>query len=224
MAIAYDATGVGYAGLISAGVAKTFSHTAASGADVFFALSTFRRDTISAVTYGGNAMTLVGSYDHNNSTASSAGQTFLYRRSGGGTGSSANVSFTCAQAQWAVANSISYTGVGSVGTPAYASGSGTAISTGSVSCTTGQFILAVLGVGSISNIVNPTINSPSGGNARYNSGTGAGNYDAVLCIRDATATATFAGTGSSSFLWSTVSVVLSEAAASVPTNRFFAMF
>lgn len=216
MTVTYDSIGAAFAGVTTAGVAKTFTHTAAAGADVFFALTTYRQDTVSSVTFAGNAMTLVGSYNHNNNNGSTVGTSFLYRLAGGGTGSSATASFTCALAQWAVANTISYTGVGSVGTPQYAYGSTTAISTGSVTCGSGQVILAALGVGSQANNLNPLINSPSGGTVRYNVGAGSSGYDAALCIQDATSTATFAGTGNFSFLWSTITVALLPPSAPLP--------
>lgn len=86
MAVAYDATGVGASGLNSTGSAvsgTSFNHTAASGADVFFAIqfTNSGSGSPSSVQYNGSTMTLVSSQRVNN--VSTDGATFLLSCCGG---------------------------------------------------------------------------------------------------------------------------------------------
>lgn len=206
MAVAYDATGVGASGLNSTGSAvsgTSFNHTAASGADVFFAIqfTNSGSGSPSSVQYNGSTMTLVSSQRVNN--VSTDGATFLYRAAGAGTGSVASVTYTVPATCHYVGNSVSYSGVGGVGTLSTASGSGTVLSSGSITVSTGQIALCAYGTG---NTGSAAVVAHSGGTNRSN---GAQSTFVSLLISDSTSTATFtASTSPFSNLWSSIAVVL----------------
>ena len=196
MAVAYDTTGAGYVN-VNFGSAATIAHTAASGADVFLFISADRASTMSSVTYNGNAMTSLGSISYNNNNGN--GVVYLYRAAGAGTGTSKNASFT-PQTSYLVAQTVSYTGVTSVGTATTNYGSSTSPTSGSITLTSGQMALCGLAAGQTG-----AMTSLSGGTNRYNQGEGTGGTS--LDVSDATSTATFSAT-STNVPWGTIYVVL----------------
>ncbi|HET9874294.1 MAG TPA: hypothetical protein VFQ37_00805, partial [Mycobacterium sp.] len=158
MAIAYDATSAGLASsnVSGSGAGFTLAHTAASGADVFLAVEVDYTGTPSAAQYNGTNLTLLAAPFANNG---SYGSVSLYHGPGLGTGSSENFSFTIPPTSYFVAGSVSYTGVGSVGTATTTYGSSTSASTGSISCSAGQMIVAAIGMGTYNDGASKTISS-----------------------------------------------------------------
>ena len=205
MTVAYDATGAGLTGanVTGSGVAYSFAHTAALGADIFVAIEVNYTGAPSSVQYNGAALTLLASVSPNNN--GTYGSVNLYRGAAMGTGSSANVSFTIPATTYFVAASVSYTGVGSVGAAVTAYGSGTALSSGALSCTSGQMIVCAIGAGSFGHNAN-TVASPTGGTNRsaLNQGAYVGQ-----ALSDSAASATFGASTSSSTYWASIGVVLS---------------
>lgn len=200
--VAFDANiGTPLTGL---GSSPSGTFTAASGADVFVAISTAASSShsISSITYDGNAMTLVGSLAHNSTSAN--GKTFLYRAAAAGTGTSKTVAVTFSTSVYYCINATSYTGVASIGTATTHFGNSTSPSTGSVSCVSGEMILAVIGSGGTTGTA---LTSPSGGTGRCN--VASSPAYAALVVRDSTSTATFSATLGATVIWSTVELVLS---------------
>jgi hypothetical protein len=121
MAVVYDSLGAGLSSSISGAGTRTFLDTAVAGADVFLVIALSNSATLSNVTYGGTSMVAVTPpVGWNGSTL--YGGMYVYRLAGGGTGSQVVVSFTSSTSVFFEAQVISYTGVGSVGTPVLASG------------------------------------------------------------------------------------------------------
>jgi hypothetical protein len=183
----FDAVG---AGASSTSVGISWSHTATAGAHVFVAVSTGTSSAaISSVTYGGTAMTVLGSIANNNN--STQGITYLYHLAAV-TGGAQTV--TVSNSHPMTGNSVSYTGVTSVGTPQTVFGS-TSPFTQSVTCSTGQIILQSFGQTGYA-LGNSDITAYSGGTGRYRfPGTGASQPS--LTISDATASTTFTATATS---------------------------
>lgn len=212
MSVAYDATSAGTSGVNTSGSTASgtsISITAASGADVFFALQIAAGAVAgapSSVQFNGSAMTLVDSQSADN-LGDSAG-TYLYRAAGAGTGGAKSITYSIPNNTWYVAGAVSATGVGTVGTAVKAFGVGTAVSSGSITLTTGQ--LAICAYGSGFGAAH-TMSSATGGTNRYLATTAGTAGEANLAISTATATATFGATNASSLQWSSVAVVLSAA-------------
>jgi hypothetical protein len=182
--LAFDAVGSG--GINSAAASSvTWSHTAAAGADVFaFCESPTNNSSFnpSGVTYNGTPMTLYASdylVPYNDGMQ-------LWHLAAAGTGGSASLVATWANAFYGVCNSISFTDVTSVSAPAYIENTNnSAAATQSVTLT-GTIILQSFGYGNDFGSFGPTV---SGGTAQYM------GYDPVdgdaLSINTATATTTF---------------------------------
>jgi hypothetical protein len=204
MAVAFDA--VGGADSTGSGTASTltWSHTAAAGAYAVVFIEVVNNTTVSSVTYGGTAMTKLGSVLLNNSAVQ--GILYMYGLASVASGAK-TVSVTIATASLAVANSVSYTNVTSVGTPATIFGSSASPSQ-ALTCTSGQMLVHAFGAEETA--------TASGGTTRYNVGTA---FVSELLIQDSTASATFAATLSSSSVWAGIGAVLSPPA--IPTNLFF---
>lgn len=217
MAVAFDAVGAGQNGGGAGPLSLSFAHTAASGADVFLGILVDRDITPSSVDYNGVAMTLVGSQIGDNS-ATFGGVAYLYRAVAAGTGSAANCTASIPTSFFA-ANSVSYTSVSSIGSPAYTFGQSKSPASSSVSCTTGQMIIGLVGICDDGQA--GTLGSPTGGTNRYLCGGVSADTSGSsgLAISDSTSTATFAGTvtGSGTPCWSTISLVLSPPAGTTVT-------
>lgn len=174
----------------------SWSHTAATGADIFVFCETTTSNTSfnpSGVTYNGTAMTpYAANYPTYNGEQ-------LWHLAAAGTGSSASIVATWANAFYGVCNSISFTHVTSVSAAAYVSGAPGATATQSVTLT-GAIILQGFGF-SLSGTT-PTV---AGGTAQYNGYDSGGNSG--LSINTATATTTF--TASTTDAYSGIAVQLS---------------
>lgn len=215
MALAFD-TSAGTTGLNTSGsgASETLALTAASGADVYLSIVLSFTLPPSSVQYGSTSLTLLGSQSSNNT---GTGGTYLYRGIGLGTGSSQNFTFTIPTGNWFVAAAESWLGVGSVGTAVTAFGTGTAPSSGSVTCTTGQVIVCAVGAG-FSAAPASNMSTPTGGTNRQllNASTGSASG---LALSDSTSTATFGATlGSGGNKWATVAVVLSPTSGLTPAS------
>lgn len=120
MDLGFDAVSEPFSGYQKA----TGSFAASSGADVFAVVSWDRPAAPSTVSYGGVAMTQLGSAFHNNNSA--YGGVAMYRLAAAGTGAAKALLVDGASA-WVSAYAVSYADVTSVGTPTFATGSGTAL-------------------------------------------------------------------------------------------------
>jgi hypothetical protein len=190
--VLFDAVGAGKSSGVSFVTSISWSHTATAGAYVVVAALIGGSGTTTA-TYGGTAMTLLGSIGSNNVPGN--GVTYLFGLASAPSGAqTVLVSFP---SQNAVGNSVSYKNVASVGTPATAFGASTSHSQ-AMTCTTGQVIIHAYGSFY-------TFTSPAGGTSRYSGGT---NSDEGLLIQDATASATFTATTSAAGNWGGIGVVL----------------
>jgi hypothetical protein len=196
----YSASGTAGSGT-SSGSAITSSFTAAAGADIFLAVSYDRTGSLSSVTYGGVAMTLVGS--QNNANTAADGTTALYWLAGAGTGSAKTVSFTISAITWYHSLPFSITNVNSVGAAQTVSGSGTALSQ-VMSATPYQRIVQVFGSGS-GGTGPGTLSGISGGINHY----GNANTGNILTVSTSLGAATFTAHTSSSQGWAGVAAVLS---------------
>jgi hypothetical protein len=192
--LAFDAVGSGG----SANDASTMSgtHAATSGAQMLAYVSVFGSNTVSSITYGGTAMTLLGSVDLDNN--SNDGILYLFGLSDAPSGSK-TVDVTLSAATEATFCTVSYVGVGSVGTPATTFGAGTSLSQ-SLTCWSGQVISQAFGTGS-------TLSASFGGTERF-----LDNVASLigLVIQDSPSSATFTATsGSFGDEWAGIGVVLS---------------
>lgn len=214
--IQFDAIGAGYT--TAASGAFSFTHTATAGADVFVDI-VGDRGGVTSVKYGGSsgtAMTLVGGPVTLGTYYGTA--TYTRWHLTGVAGGAQSVYITPNGGYYWAAQSVSYTGVGSVGTASTLSltttgTSGTAALSQTVSCTTGQLILQGFGANSLAA---SGFSSLSGGTNRWNN-TGGSDAYAALCISDATATTTFHASDvlvSSALYWTGIANVLTPAAPS----------
>ncbi|QAY16521.1 hypothetical protein SEA_NIMROD_28 [Mycobacterium phage Nimrod] len=101
----------------------TLSFAAAAGADVFAVVAWDRSVTgVTGITYGGVTMTFVAQVNHNNTSAN--GALAVYRLAGAGTGAEQTLSTTASGSAWYYLNGISFTNVGTAGTPVTSYGLG----------------------------------------------------------------------------------------------------
>jgi hypothetical protein len=138
---------------------------------------------------------------------------YVYRLAGGGTGSSVTVSMTFSAPVFFEAQVISYTGVGSIGTPVTATGSSKSPSSGSVTCATNSVLLNFLGIG-YGNNQNP-LGSLSGGTNRHVSNNSQTNVAVAISESNTSTSTTFAGTSggsSTSAYWASWTVQLNPSA------------
>jgi len=218
MAIAFDT----YSAASGSATSPSYSFTAASGADVFVAVSTATSiaQNISSMTYGGTAMTAISTFSHNNT--STAGRTSLYRLAASGSGSAKTVSWTWGTPVRYTVSIFSYTGVSTAGTATTTAGSSSSPSIGPISCNSGDLILAVIGTGSGATASDMT--ATSGGTNRSLTNGGTSSYTA-LAVSDSTTSGTaFGTTQSASIGWSAAATVLTPSGSVTPTNQFFQMF
>ena len=176
-ATTFDALGAGNAAT-GVSTARSWSHTATAGTAVVVGLSCWTGGaTITSVTYGGQAMTLIGLHRWNN--ASGNGYVALYGLAGvaGGT---QTVTVNANTSAWMAANSVSLH-ASSVGAPQTAHGNGIPMSQ-AATCDTGEMLVQIFGT-------DDDINSPSGGTMRWS-----GANQARLRISTATESTTFTAT------------------------------
>jgi hypothetical protein len=141
-------------------------------------------------------MTLAGSITN-------SGETLYCYKLSNASGGVQTVTVTTGSSSAPVANSISFTGVTTVGTPTTSTQSTTAYSQ-SATCTTGQMI-----VQSFADVGSPQITSTSGGTRQF-----LGNFEAIandgaLTISTATASTTFTATRSGAGRGESMYLVLS---------------
>jgi hypothetical protein len=191
---AFDALGSVWADGGTGGT-PTVSHTAAGGATVF-AVIWANYANATAATYGGNAMTQIGSYAGSYSFM----DVFAIGPVSAGT---ASIEFTIANDLNLIATSVSYTGVSSVGTELEESGtSGPASQT--ISCSAGQNIVQF--IGGYASGPDAAI-SMSGGTNRYSDNLYVG-WNWLLAISDASESTTFTGTQDYLGAWGCLGFVL----------------
>jgi hypothetical protein len=146
MAIALDAVGAG--GSTSSSTSLTISHTAASGATVIVWVLLAPASTPPSVTatHAGNSMTQPSGSPNNFQAFFSYYTLACFYLTGAGTGSSQNIVITDTSAtpgSYIKAGSISYTGVGSVGSLTVNTGSSTSLSV-SASSASGRLVVNAL--------------------------------------------------------------------------------
>lgn len=194
----FDALGGGFQG--SASGTKTFSHTGASGADVYLFFSVKGTPTIGAVTYGGVAMSQIALVSMPDGSVAAA-----YRLTGIASGAQ-TVSITLSGTITRLsANTISYKNVSSVSVTSVTGASNTASQ--AVTYPGGVLLLEGLcGVGTT--LGSAGWGSVSGGTARYNASSSISGNASVLAIREASAATTFAASDSAATNWAALSLVL----------------
>lgn len=186
----FDAVGAGNTAFSNT---LSWSHTATAGACVIVAVMSFGSATITGVTYGGVAMTSLGNRRGNNT----AGQGTLYLwRLNSVSGGAQTVTATLSGFENARGNSVSYTGVTTIGTIQVASGQGTSWSQ---TTTDAGRVVQAFGAGG-----GPTLSSPTGGTNRYLVSSTGGS----MSISDAAAPTSFGVTSTLNPNWAGVAVVL----------------
>lgn len=202
----YDATGAGLTPTTGASAAAfSFSHTAAAAADIFLAVQTNwgAQGNVTSPTFNGTALTQIGFIGSGNAF-SSYGGLWVFRGAKMGTGSAGTVGFTAPPSNSVCAQSVSYTGVNSVGAAVTNYGESAAPSTGALALGSGTIILGVIGSGNYNQ--GRTMSSPTGGTNRSLQNNGA----ASLAISDSAASVTFGATMNSALsFWGTCGFVLS---------------
>lgn len=224
MAVAFDAVGGGVANGSHSTTAQTWSHTVATGAGVVVILgfasnegaissTTWANAAPTAVTFGGQNMTFLADMTDNNVTTAK-GAVALYTLLNPTNRGAQTVSVTGTAAvisNWA--NTVSYTGVGSVGSGVTNFGSSTNPTTGAVTSATGHMVVSILGTNQVA------ASSPTQTSRYSQSGTSSINSGYIQDAAGA-ATVTTAMTAAAA-LWAAVAVDLAPATA---TNLFFPMF
>lgn len=161
-----------------------------------------------AVTFGGQSMLPV-SIELGGNNSDSSGHVALYILLNPTNRGSQTVGVTGpATAYDAWMNSVSYTGVGSLGTPTAVGGSSTALSTGAITSAVGHMAVAILGT------FNTTVASPTGGTSRYSQSSGSNCNSGFLMDASGAASVTMGCTGGTSTAWSAAYVDLVAAKAS----------
>lgn len=196
----------------------TGSHTATSGDPIILGYTSRNggqsraSQTTRTVTLGGVAMTLLGFIEF------SANEAFCELWSGVGNGSAQATSVTVGNATNAgreiVLNSVSYSGVGSIGTVTTNSGGGTAATMSSVVSATNEMVAAMFGAsqGALSAF------TP---NSRHADNTGDNFANMIIGDAAGAATVNFAATTVAG-PWGGIAVRLAPPA--TQSARFFAMF
>jgi hypothetical protein len=181
MAIAFDSAGTtGVLGTAShtAAAAQTYTHTVVSSGLVTVILAVaipsggstpWATNAPTAVTFGGNTMTLIGQLGNNNIT-NATGFNALYQYVGTGLNGAKTVSVTCPVAGKWWANTTAWTGVSVISAALTNFGSSITPSTGAVTCLTGQQLVSILGQNS-STAATP-LGSPNAANNRASNSVG----------------------------------------------------
>lgn len=200
IAPAFDAVGDGYSGTSGS---FSFSHSAQAGAYAIVDISIYGNFSVSSVTYGGSAMTLLDSQAFNNSAAN--GRLVRFGLSGV-LGGVRTVAVTLSGSTRVCASSVSYLNVTSVGTAEKTYGTGT-MSQNAASVSSAQTVVQSFGCISATTLITPT-----GGTNRYNTGNlVSGTYYALLSTGDGRAApTTFGGSATSSGAWAGMATVLTS--------------
>ena len=190
---AFDAVGAGtYSVAITASL--SWSATATAGSTIIVpAVLTTSGGAVTALTYGGVAMSLVGSVPLNN--VATNGLLYLFKLAGA-PGGAQTVTASLNPSSKGAGNSISYTNVTTVGTASTVFGTGAALSQ-ALTCSTNQLIAQAFA--SIT-----TINAGAAGGTQRYRGPVAG-----INIQDSASSTTFTAATSSSQPWGGIGVVLS---------------
>jgi lysophospholipase L1-like esterase len=189
MAVAFDVLGT--ASVLSGGSTGvvTTSFTAPAGDDVLWVICTSQSDTITAVTCGGTSMTLVQSQG---TDPGFLGFVNVYRLAGGATGSaqtlSANIGIYigCRQLPFSLSG-VSSAAPSSASTYGQSS-AGVAVTSGAITCTTGQLIVSIFG--SAYSGYTSTIGSPTGGTAQFYAPTSTADGENLAVITSSSSTTT----------------------------------
>lgn len=192
--LAFNAVGTGGS---SAGGSPSWTHTASAGAYVIVGIVNANSAVVSSVTYGGTSMSLLGSIGVNNAPGN--GHVFLYGLAGVSSGSQTVVVTPSSPCNIA-GNSVSYTGVTSVGSAQTAFASGTSLSQSTSGGGSANLTAQVFGWGS-----SPT-GSVYSATQRYNLH---GSNGGLVIGDSSTANTTFTATLSASAAWGGAAVVLS---------------
>lgn len=199
----FDAAGAGGTGTLVTNF--NISHTAAVGAYVFVDVCIDRNRSASA-TYGGNAMTDLGTATMSNGNDGNARiRRFGYANAPGGAQTVA-ISWTGGSAV-AVATSVSFTGVSLV-QPVTTTGGTTSSAAQSVTAPAGTAVIQSFGAAGSGM---PAWSSLSGGTNRYNATAGF----ASLAVNTAIGSTSFSASTSGQFAWGAMSHVLIGYAAPV---------
>jgi hypothetical protein len=208
--VAFDAAGSG--GSIGSGSASSLSGTHDGTAAATALAYVESGGTVSSITIGSASGTLLESIPNNNDNGGILSLFKIPDIPGG----EQTVEVTLIGDDNATFETVSYTGVTSIGTPFTTFGFGTALSQ-AIACASGQIISHAFG------IAGSTSGDVSGGTERFQASSS-------LIVQDSPASATFAATASASTTssvpvdWSGIGVVLSAAASSATISRFTALF
>jgi hypothetical protein len=175
---AFDALGAGFLNLSGSATSGSWSHTAAAGSEVLvFVAAGVGAPTVQ---YGSSSMTQAAT------VTDAQSDIFCVFKLSGAPGGAQTVTVTASGGGGYVTagNSISATGVTTVGTPATSSGS----SSQSVSWTSGQLIVQSFEQVYVASVTGTGISAYSGGTGRYKDSSGG------LSISTATASTTFTET------------------------------
>jgi hypothetical protein len=194
----YDAVGAGNSG--GSVSSLTWSHTAAAGATVIAVISTNDSGS-SAVKYGSSTMTKLTP----SSAADGSGYTTYFYKLSGAPGGTQTVTVTPSAAADVVGNTISVTGVTSVGAPAAAANT-TASASQAVTCTSSQLIIQSFAELGSDSAAGTSISATGGGTRRSLLALFGAN---CFSISTATATTTFTATFSGTASWVGLAVIFS---------------
>jgi lysophospholipase L1-like esterase len=215
MAVAFDVLGT--ASVLSGGSTGvvTTSFTAPAGDDVLWVICTSQIDTITAVTCGGTSMTLVQSQG---TDPGFLGLVNVYRLAGGATGSaqtlSANIGYYigCRQLPFSLSG-VSSAAPSSASTYGQSS-AGVAVTSGAITCTTGQLIVSIFG--SAYSGYMSTIGSPTGGTAQFYAPTSTADGENLAVITSSSSTTTGV-TFSATQYYANINLVFSPASGATVT-------
>jgi hypothetical protein len=182
----------------------SWNHTAAVGDRILAFAVIYNNTAHTGATYDGQAMTLKDTVSLNNTAGSGSLACYEYIVTAGHDGMKTCVVNAATNTEIR-GNSISLKSSMSSGAAAKVFGTGTSLSQGPVTCTSGQRIVQAFGASNASaSGANPT--SPTGGTNRYAS---TGGNRVGLTISDSAATATFAASLSPTNPWGGMAIVVS---------------
>ena len=196
----FDAVGDGFSGTSAS---FSFSHSAQAGSYAVVDISIYGNFSVSSVTFGGTAMTLLDSQAFNNSAAN--GRIVRYGLSNV-LGGVRTVAVTLSGSTRVCASSVTYLNVTSVGTTTKVFGTGT-MSQDITSVSSAQTVVQSFGC-----VSGTTLITPTGGTNRYNTGNLiSGTYYALLSQGDGRAApTTFGGSATSGGAWAGLATVLTS--------------
>jgi hypothetical protein len=223
MAIGFGATAGTVSTTTSTATPMTFTANDPLGSDVWLIHNINGGSAPTAVTYNGSAPdagtdTAVATIGHG-----SVGSLRIYYWHAKGTGSNVTVAATPGgNSNRCQIRTLSYTGVGSVGSPATTFGQSTAIAAGAATLTAGQVALGLLS--SAAGVAVGPMSSPTGSGATNRSLVNDAANAGGICLSDSpTSGVVFGCTSSSgSTPWSNVVIILTPSAAA-DTTKFFSL-